>query len=49
MTPYAGRNLRGVVERTYLRGSCIYERGMPMPPARGRVLTPRSLSSSFAV
>jgi allantoinase len=48
VTPYVGRNLRGVIERTYLGGSCIYERGMPMPPARGRLLTARSLSSRFA-
>jgi allantoinase len=45
VTPYVGRNLRGVIERTYLGGSCIYERGVPMPPARGRLLTPRSRSS----
>ncbi|HEY0375942.1 MAG TPA: hypothetical protein VGC87_03205, partial [Pyrinomonadaceae bacterium] len=27
LTPYSGRTLRGVVERTYLRGRKIYERG----------------------
>lgn len=35
LTPYEGRRLRGVVERTYLRGHRIYERGKPMPaPSR---------------
>jgi allantoinase len=38
MTPYAGRRLRGVVLRTYLGGVRIYERGVPMPRARGRLL-----------
>jgi allantoinase len=38
-SPYAAKRLRGIVERTYLRGRRIYERGAPMDnnPA-GRVL-----------
>ena len=39
---YAGRRLRGVVERTYLRGACIYERGKPMGTAVGKLLESRS-------
>jgi allantoinase len=38
VTPYAGRQLRGIVERTYLGGARIYERDIPIPPARGRLL-----------
>jgi allantoinase len=38
-TPYDGRRLRGVVERTYLRGARIYERGRSMESPRGRLLT----------
>jgi allantoinase len=39
LTPYEGRTLRGVVERTYLAGRRIYERGKPMGAATGRLLT----------
>ena len=39
LTPYEGRRLRGVVERTYLGGRRIYERGKPMPAASGRLLS----------
>jgi allantoinase len=38
-TPYLGRRLRGSVCRTYLRGKRIYERGTPMPPPSGNLLT----------
>ena len=38
LTPYLGRRLRGVVERTYLRGQRIYERGKAIEGPRGRVL-----------
>jgi allantoinase len=38
LTPYEGRALRGVVERTYLGGRRIYERGKPMGPPSGRLL-----------
>jgi len=38
VTPYAGRELAGMVETTFLRGRKIFERGeFPCPPA-GRVL-----------
>jgi allantoinase len=49
-TPYANRRLRGVVERTYLGGTCVYERGMPMPSPRGRLLArqPESASAGTA-
>jgi allantoinase len=39
-TPYDGRRLRGIVKRTYLRGSRVYERGRPMTRPAGRLLTP---------
>ena len=38
LTPYSGRPLRGVVERTYLAGELIYEHGRPMSAPRGRLL-----------
>jgi allantoinase len=40
LTPYHGRRLYGVVERTYLRGRAIYERGKAMERPAGRVLAP---------
>jgi allantoinase len=39
LTPYEGRVLRGVVERTYLRGQRVYERGKSMSAPSGRLLT----------
>ena len=42
LTPYAGRTLWGVVERTILRGQTIYERGRVLEPPRGERLTPSS-------
>jgi allantoinase len=45
-TPYANRRLRGVVERTYLGGACVYERGMPMPSPRGRLLARQRTSAN---
>jgi allantoinase len=39
LTPYEGRVLRGIVERTYLGGRRIYERGAPMNGPSGRLLT----------
>jgi allantoinase len=39
LTPYEGRVLRGVVERTYLAGRRIFERGEPMSVPTGRLLT----------
>jgi allantoinase len=37
-TPYLGRRLNGVVERTYLRGRRVYERGRVIDSPIGRVL-----------
>jgi allantoinase len=39
VTPYDGRRLRGIVERTYLRGTRIYERGKPMAAPAGQLLS----------
>jgi allantoinase len=36
LTPYAGRSLLGVVERTYVRGVPIYTRGEPAARPSGR-------------
>ena len=41
LTPYRGRRLQGVVERTYLRGRPIYERGKAIEGPAGRVLARR--------
>jgi allantoinase len=38
VTPYAGRELSGVVEATYLRGEKIYDRGNLFDAARGAIL-----------
>jgi allantoinase len=38
LTPYAGALLTGVVERTWLRGSLVYDRGVFVSPPAGRVL-----------
>jgi allantoinase len=37
--PYAGRQLYGIVERTYLRGVRIFERERPFAAPAGRLLT----------
>lgn len=40
VTPYAGRQLKGAVEATYLRGELAYSReGGPVRPARGALLS----------
>ncbi len=39
LTPYAGRTLHGVVERTILRGETIYQDGDLVGPPGGRLLT----------
>ena len=39
LTPYAGLDLRGVVEATYLRGMKIYERGEFIKEAAGMLLS----------
>jgi allantoinase len=44
LTPYEGRVLRGVVERTYLAGRRIYERGKPMGPPTAQLLTRSGLA-----
>ena len=38
VTPYRGLQLFGVVERTYLRGMRVYERGCPFDAPRGRII-----------
>jgi allantoinase len=43
-TPYRGRYLRGVIRRTYLRGTAVYETGQQSREARGRFLLPRERS-----
>jgi allantoinase len=37
-TPYAGRELDGVVETTFLRGNKIFDRGKFLSPPAGRIL-----------
>ena len=39
-TPYAGRSLRGIVARVYLRGNVIYQRGRPIERTMGRLVQP---------
>ena len=39
LTPYQGRALYGVVERTFLRGQCVYDRGV-FAASSGRWLKP---------
>ncbi len=39
ITPYAGMNLRGVVEATYVRGEKVYENGQFSANAAGTLLT----------
>ena len=38
LTPYANRELRGVVQATFLRGEIIYDRGRFADAPRGRLL-----------
>jgi allantoinase len=38
VTPYAGRELRGVVHTTFLRGRRVYQRGEPSNERTGRLL-----------
>jgi allantoinase len=38
LTPYAGRELKGVVEATYLKGEKIYAGGEVLPGPRGEIL-----------
>jgi allantoinase len=46
-TPYQGRRLRGVVQRTYLRGTRVCENGPTFPEARGRLLLRRRTSGVY--
>jgi allantoinase len=39
LTPYEDMTLRGIVERTYLRGQGVYERGAAIRGAHGQVLS----------
>ena len=39
--PYAGRRLRGVVKRTYLRGTRVHDSGYTLPDPAGRLLLQR--------
>ena len=39
LTPYAGRELQGVVTETFLRGEKIFERGIVKKAGAGRLLT----------
>ena len=48
-TPYAGRSLRGIVARVYLRGNVIYQRGRPIGRATGRLLVKHGVSSPSLV
>ena len=41
LTPYAGRALKGVVHRTYVRGKKAYDKGNFAAPPIGDILTPR--------
>jgi allantoinase len=42
LTPYAGRVLHGVVDRTFLRGELVYDRGaFPAGPIGRRLLPGR--------
>jgi len=38
LTPYAGEVLRGVVEKTFLRGQIVYDGGEFVPGHCGRML-----------
>jgi allantoinase len=49
ITPYAGRELYGVVAATYLRGRAVFDRGIvPGPPHGEVILRPGSLRSETA-
>jgi allantoinase len=48
LTPYQGRRLRGVVQRTYLRGTRVYERVGPYREGCGRLLLHRQVSGCIS-
>jgi len=41
LTPYLGHRLRGLVQRTYLRGARIHQNGAPFPSPCGKLLLRR--------
>ena len=43
LSPWAGARLPGVVRATYLRGECVYEKGVVGATPNGTLLTPRPL------
>lgn len=45
-TPYAGCRLRGVVDRVYLRGNLICEKGRPLEHATGRLISKQAVSTA---
>jgi allantoinase len=45
-TPYAGRSLRGIIARTYLRGNVIYQQGRPIERRLGRLLIKPRMSTA---
>ncbi len=47
VTPYQGRRLRGVVHRTYLRGTRVHEHGRPSSEGSGRLLLQRPVSRVY--
>ena len=49
LTPYKGRRLRGVVKRTYLRGTDVYEHGAPTRQRSGRFLLHRHAPGVYQV
>ena len=38
LTPYAGETLRGVVEKTFLRGQMVYDGGEVVSGRKGRII-----------
>jgi allantoinase len=40
VSPYIGARLRGMVQQTYLRGTCIYDRGNFLGQPIGREVLP---------
>jgi allantoinase len=42
VTPYAGEVLRGAVRATYLRGTCVYDRGQFGKQPEGRMMGARA-------
>jgi allantoinase len=49
VTPYQGRRLRGVVQRTYVRGTCVCKHGRICHEGRGQFLLHRHASGVYQV